>query len=56
MKQYIVPFLLCISILAGAQNPPQLRDFRGVTDSLQVRLQRRTGVENKFRLEKVTPR
>ncbi len=54
MKQYIVPFLLCISILAGAQNPPQLRDFRGVTDSLQVRLQRRTGVENKFRLEKVT--
>ena len=46
MKQYIVPFLLCISILAGAQNPPQVRDFRGITDSLEVRLQRRTGVEN----------
>ena len=56
MKHYIVPFLLCLSLLAGAQNPPQVRDFRGVTDSLQVRLQRRMGVDNKFRLEKVTKR
>ena len=56
MKHYIVPFLLCLSLIAHAQNPPQVRDFRGVTDSLQVRLQRRMGVDNMFRLEKVTAR
>ena len=56
MKHYIVPFLLCLSLIAGAQNAPQVRDFRGVTDSLQVRMQRRMGVDNKFRLEKVTKR
>lgn len=57
MKPAVVPFLLFLcSLCAWGQNPPRVRDFNGLSDSLQVRLQQRMGVENKFRLEKVTAR
>ena len=49
-------FLLLAGVTVLAQNPPRVRDFNGVTDSLQARLQRKMGVENRFKLEKVTAR
>ena len=52
-----VSFLLLLCGLpVRAQNTPRVRDFTGVSDSLQVRLKERMGVDNKFRLEKVTAR
>ena len=50
-------FFTAFALAASAQNnAPRVKDFAGVTDSLQVRLKRRMGVENSFRLEKVTAR
>ena len=52
--------LLLLTVLmpsALAQgNLPRPRDFREVNDSLQQRLKRRMGVDNQFKLEKITQR
>ncbi len=56
MKHPAAILFLFLSLCASAQNPPRVRDFAGVSDSLQVRLKKRMGVDNTFRLEKVTAR
>ena len=51
--------LLLVLLLSAARTPAQTlrpRDFAAVTDSLQKRMQERTGVNNRYRLEKVLVR
>ncbi len=48
--------LLCALPAAQAQPRPSAKTFREAADSLQRRLQRRTGVETALKLEKVTLR
>ena len=53
MKRLTLFVLLAfLSLPVFSQNPPKARDFKGLADSLSVRLQRRTGVLSRFKLER----
>lgn len=55
LKRFLSTLLLALTLLpAQAQNPT--RDFLPVTDSLRARLQRRTTVKTRMRIESVTKR
>ena len=57
MKRLTLLVLLAfLTLPAFSQNPPRARDFKGLTDSLSLRLQRRTGVLSRFKLEKTVAR
>ena len=56
MKKLLAVFFLLAALAPQALAQPRARDFREANDSLQQRLKRRMGVDNPFRLEKVTPR
>ena len=51
----IIAFVLA-ALPSLAQTPPKARDFAHLTDSLQVRFKRRTGVTSRFKLERVAAR
>ena len=56
MKRVLLTLALALACLPGTAQTPRARDFNTVTDSLQARLQRLTGVRSRFKLEKVTSR
>ncbi|MBQ6954163.1 MAG: N-acetylmuramoyl-L-alanine amidase [Bacteroidales bacterium] len=56
MRKLLPALLLLFLITPSLLAQPRPRDFREANDSLQQRLKRRTGVDNTFRLERVTPR
>lgn len=56
MKKTFVAILLALLCTGAGAQTPRAKDFAEVTDSLQARLKRRTGVESKFKLEKVQVR
>ena len=53
MKKLLLSLTLALAFLPSPAQTPRARDFSTVTDSLQVRLKRRTGVTSNFKLEKV---
>ena len=56
MKRSLLILLLLAVTLPLAAQHPRARDFASVTDSLQQRLKRRTGVTSAFKLEKALVR
>ena len=56
MKKLLLSLTLALAFLPSPAQTPRARDFSTVTDSLQVRLKRRTGVTSNFKLEKVLVR
>ena len=56
MKRIILAIALALVFLPSPAQTPKARDFNTVTDSLQQRLKRRTGVTSRFKLEKVAVR
>ena len=56
MKRFILSLALVLAALPSLAQTPRARDFNTVVDSLQVRLQRRTGVYSRLKLEKVMVR
>ena len=56
MKKLLLSLALALAFLPSPAQTPKARDFSTVTDSLQVRLKRRTGVTSNFKLEKVLVR
>ena len=57
MRKLFLALTLALTILpCQAQKAPRARDFNTVTDSLQQRLRRRTGVTSRFKIEKVSAR
>ena len=57
MRKLFLALALALTILpCQAQKAPRARDFNTVTDSLQQRLRRRTGVTSRFKIEKVSAR
>ena len=56
MKRILLSLALVLAVLPSPAQTPRARDFNTVVDSLQVRLQRRTGVYSRFKLEKVIAR
>ncbi|MBO4624116.1 MAG: xanthan lyase [Bacteroidales bacterium] len=56
MKRIILSLALVLAALPSLAQTPRARDFNTVVDSLQVRLQRRTGVRSRLKLEKVLAR
>ena len=57
MKRFVLSLLLLgVAFLPAPAQQPHTRDFASVTDSLRVRLQRRTGVNSYFKLEKLLVR
>ena len=56
-RRVLAILLLCLlTALPAAAQHPRARDFAVATDSLQQRLKRRTGVDCRFKLEKVLVR
>ena len=56
MKRIILAIAPALVFLPSPAQTPKARDFNTVTDSLQQRLKRRTGVTSRFKLEKVAVR
>jgi hypothetical protein len=56
MKRLLLSLALVLAFLPSPAQTPKARDFSTVTDSLQQRLKRRTGVTTRFKLEKVLVR
>jgi len=56
MKRLIFSLVLVLAALPSLAQTPRARDFNTVVDSLQVRLQRRSGVYTRLKLEKVVVR
>ena len=56
MKRLFFSLVLVLAALPSLAQTPRARDFNTVVDSLQVRLQRRTGVYSSLKLEKVAVR
>ena len=56
MKRILLSLALVLVFLPSPAQTPKARDFNTVTDSLQQRLKRRTGVTTRFKLEKVLVR
>ena len=56
MKRLFLSLVLVLAALHSLAQTPRARDFSTVVDSLQVRLQRRTGVYSRLKLEKVMVR
>ena len=56
MKRFLLSLALVLVFLPSPAQTPKARDFNTVTDSLQQRLKRRTGVTTRFKLEKVLVR
>ena len=56
MKKLLLSLALALAFLPSPAQTPKARDFSTVTDSLQARLKRRTGVTSNFKLEKVLAR
>ena len=56
MKRLLLILLLASASLNIQAQKPRVRDFAPVTDSLQQRLKRRTGVESPFKLDKALVR
>lgn len=56
MKRFLLSLALVLAVLPSPAQTPRARDFNTVTDSLQQRLKRRTGVTTRFKLEKVLVR
>ena len=56
MKRLFLSLALVLAFLPSPAQTPKARDFSTVTDSLQQRLKRRTGVTTRFKLEKVLVR
>ena len=56
MKRLLLTLLLAAATLPAFSQNPRARDFSTAVDSLQARLQRRTGVISPFKLEKVLVR
>ena len=55
MRKLFLALALALTVLpCQAQKAPRARDFNTVTDSLQQRLRRRTGVTSRFKIEKVS--
>ena len=55
MKRILLFIALLLPLSLDAQ-APRVKDFDGLTDSLQIRLKQRTGVTSRFKLEKVQAR
>ena len=57
MRKLLATLFLAVFFLPCAQaQRPRTRDFSDANDSLRQRLKRRTGVDNAFKLEKVSAR
>lgn len=56
MKRILLSLVLALMAFSGLAQTPRARDFNTVVDSLQVRLQRRSGVFTRLKLEKVLVR
>ena len=56
MKRLLLTLLLAAATLPAFSQNPRARDFSTAVDSLQARLQRKTGVISPFKLEKVLVR
>ncbi len=56
MKKTLSIILFALITLSASAQVPKAKDFREVTDSLQARLKRRTGVTSKFKLESLEAR